>query len=113
MGPQSLPSRASIFAEACQFIPSNMPPRRMAYPINIPGTYTIAVMVIAWIPIPIDSPRWRFLFFMAYRKPVISTMKDAPSLEPESMVNVWSLVSVPAPNRLIAVAATGEPDNTK
>ena len=40
-------------------------------------------------------------------------MNDAPRRLPESIVNVWSLVSVPAPNRLIAVAATGEPESTK
>ena len=46
-------------------------------------------------------------------KPVSSTMNDAPSRDPESIVNVCSFVSVPAPNRLIAVAATGDPDSTK
>ena len=40
-------------------------------------------------------------------------MNDAPRRLPDSIVNVWSLVSVPAPNRLIAVAATGEPESTK
>ena len=39
--------------------------------------------------------------------------EDAPSREPESIVNASSFVSVPAPNRLIAVAATGEPESTK
>ena len=46
-------------------------------------------------------------------KPVSSTMNDAPSRDPRSIVNVCSFVSVPAPNRLIAVAATGDPDSTK
>ena len=46
-------------------------------------------------------------------KPVSNTMNDAPSREPESIVNVWSFVSVPAPKRVIAVAATGEPESTK
>ncbi len=40
-------------------------------------------------------------------------MKDAPRRDPDSIVNVCSRVSVPAPYRLIAVAATGEPDSTK
>ena len=40
-------------------------------------------------------------------------MNDAPRREPDSIVNVWSFVSVPAPNRLMAVAATGDPDSTK
>src|SRR5919106_289895 len=40
-------------------------------------------------------------------------MNEAPKRDPESIVNVWSLVSVPAPNRLIALAATGEPERTK
>ncbi len=33
--------------------------------------------------------------------------------EPDSMVSVCSLLMVPAPNRLMAVAATGEPESTK
>src|SRR5437899_12267273 len=40
-------------------------------------------------------------------------MNEAPSREPESIVNVCSAEVVPAPNRLIAVAATGEPDRTR
>ena len=73
----------------------------------------IAVIVIAWIPMPIESPRGRSLCFIAYRNPVTSTMNEAPRREPESIVNAWSLSIVPAPNRLIAVAATGEPESTK
>ena len=37
---------------------------------------------------------------------------DAPSREPDSIVKACSFVSVPAPKRLIAVAATGEPPST-
>ena len=40
-------------------------------------------------------------------------MNEAPSREPDSIVNASSFVIVPAPNRLIAVAATGEPESTK
>ena len=40
-------------------------------------------------------------------------MNEAPSRDPDSIVKVCSFVSVPAPKRLIAVAATGEPDRTK
>jgi hypothetical protein len=40
-------------------------------------------------------------------------MNDAPRRDPESIVKVCSFVRVPAPKRLIAVAATGEPDSTK
>ena len=40
-------------------------------------------------------------------------MNDAPRREPDSIVNVWRTEVVPAPNRLIAVAATGEPDSTR
>ena len=78
----------------------------------MPGRYWIAVIVIAWMPMPIGSPR-AALFLVAYRNPVSSTMNEAPRREPESMVNVWSFVIVPAPNRLIAVAATGDPESTK
>ena len=42
-----------------------------------------------------------------------STMNDAPSREPDSIVRVSSFVIEPAPNRLIVVAATGEPDSTR
>jgi hypothetical protein len=40
-------------------------------------------------------------------------MNDAPRRDPDSIVKVWSFVSVPAPKRLIALAATGDPDSTK
>src|SRR5439155_1327073 len=40
-------------------------------------------------------------------------MNEAPRREPDSIVNVWRTEVVPAPNRLIAVAATGEPDRTR
>ncbi len=54
-----------------------------------------------------------FACFVAYRNPVSSTMNEAPRREPDSIVNACSFVSVPAPKRLIAVAATGEPESTK
>src|SRR2546428_12839079 len=40
-------------------------------------------------------------------------MNEAPSREPDSIVKVWRTEVVPAPNKLIAVAATGEPDRTR
>src|SRR6266576_3587223 len=40
-------------------------------------------------------------------------MNEAPRREPDNIVKVWRTEVVPAPNRLIAVAATGEPDRTR
>ncbi len=40
-------------------------------------------------------------------------MNDAPRREPDNIVKAWNFEIVPAPNRLIAVAATGEPESTK
>ena len=48
----------------------------------MPGMYVMAVIVIAWMPIPIESPRGRSLCFIAYRKPVSNTMNEAPEARP-------------------------------
>ena len=93
--------------------PSNQPARMIPYPIIMPGMYVIAVIVIAWMPMPMESPRGRSLCLVAYRNPVSNTMNDAPSREPDNIVKAWNFEIVPAPNRLIAVAATGEPESTK
>src|SRR4249920_2407756 len=78
----------------------------------MPGTYTTAVSESASTPIPIDSPRLRPRFRSAYRNPTSRTTNDAPSREPESIVNVWSWVVAPPTYRLSATAAIGEPDST-
>ena len=46
-------------------MPSSTPARMIAYPINMPGRYTMAVMVNAWMPMPTDSPRERLGFRIA------------------------------------------------
>ena len=72
----------------------------------------IIVIVIAWIPMP--SPA-RALVLVSDRVEEAgdSTMNEAPRREPDSIENASSFVIVPAPKRLIAVAATGEPESTK
>src|SRR5436309_15310881 len=60
---------------------------------------------------PVDSRG--FLLLSEYRNPTSSTMKEAPSREPVSMVKAWSSVSADAANSESATAATGDPDRTR
>src|SRR5215218_8992222 len=69
----------------------------------------MAVSESARTPIPIDSPRLRPRLRSAYRNPTSRTTNDAPSREPESIVNVWSWVVAPPTYRLSATAAIGDP----
>src|ERR1051325_826128 len=77
----------------------------------MPGRYTDAVRDRASTPIPVDS--FLFVLLIEYRNPTSSTMNEAPSLEPDSIVKACSSFSASAANRESATTATGDPDRTR
>ena len=61
MGPHSRPRTASSLPDACHWIPSSAPLRRMKNARIIPGRYWTIVIVIAWMPTPSPTDRWLLL----------------------------------------------------